>query len=95
MIESGIYVIQFSPDNIKVGRSSRISTRIRQYNGYSPRGQARVLAKIYCRNEIEIERRLHRYLRGTLKLHRYYPYEIFKVDPAKLDEVLLKIKRFV
>ena len=88
-VKSGVYVIRYDADCIKIGRSEDIESRLKQYSGYRSRGEEVTrLMIIYTTEHVLCEAMAHEFAE-EYGLPRYKPYEIFdcslQTEPAFLE----------
>jgi hypothetical protein len=77
MCLSGVYIVRFDEECIKIGRSKDVMKRLKQYAGY--RAQAQDVEKIllvFTPEYIELEKASHSFAE-EYGLPRYKPHEVF------------------
>ena len=83
MCQSGIYIVRFDENCIKIGRSKDIAKRLKQYAGYRAKAaQVEKILLVYTRNYKELEKASHQFAEDY-GLPRYKPHEVFECSLAK------------
>jgi hypothetical protein len=92
-MKSGIYVLQYTDDCIKIGRSADLEQRLKQYRGYQPMAnEVRRLLVVKCEDHKGMEKVAHEYAQNTLS--RLGRYEVFRcANPSKFAADLLAYLR--
>lgn len=92
---SGVYIVRFDSQCIKIGMSKDIERRLKQYAGYRAQAQAveRILL-VFTPQYKEIERASHSFAE-QYGLPRYRPHEVFDCPRDKTDSFINQYRAFL